>query len=56
MSERYDIYFREQYDSEGTVTDRTWHVMDTANRCADMGMLFPTREDALAEAKRLERR
>ena len=55
MSERYDIYFQEHRDDEGDLTHRTWHVMDTGNRCADMGMTFATREEALTQAKQLDR-
>jgi hypothetical protein len=55
MSERYDIYFHEHRDDNGILVARTWHIMDTSNRCADMGYTFTTREDALAICKRLER-
>ena len=55
MSERYDIYHKENYDDDGNVLTRTWHIMDTANRCADMGFTFDDRQTALAKAKRLDR-
>ena len=52
---RYDIYHREHRDDDGNLTGRTWHLMDTGNRCADMGYTFATREEALAKCKQVER-
>jgi len=51
---RYDIYHKEEQLENGWQVT-TWHIMDTANRCADMGYTFSTREAALANCKLLER-
>jgi hypothetical protein len=53
---RYDIYHQEHRDDDGNLTGLTWHLMDTANRCADMGYTFTSREEALATCKRMDSR
>ena len=51
---RYDIYFRDTRNDNGW-TMRTWHIMDTYNRNADMGYTFASREEALAACTKMGR-
>lgn len=52
---RYDIYPQQQHLENGKRVT-TWHIMDTANRCADMGYTFGTRNEALRKCRQIERR